>query len=137
MSNVRVARMVVGGAVLALATAAPAAPNPPNYEGKVGTGTFGLHVKLGRSGKPLRIQAVEWDGYPCGGDHFTGGSTKSIKIRPDRRFKSTQRVGGIDKALNFTIQGRFTKDGRNVSGTIKVETCTGTKKFSARKYVES
>jgi len=130
--------MLAGVAVLCLGTATAAGgPTPPNYEGKVGTGVLGLHVKFGKSGKPVRINQVEWDGFPCGGDSFTGGSTKSIKIRPDRRFKSTQRVGGIDKPLDFTIKGRFSKDGRKVTGTIDVETCVKKRDFSATKHVEA
>jgi len=126
--------MLAGVTVLAFGATAVAGPTPPNYEGKVRTGLIGLHVKFGKSGKPVRIRQVEWDGYPCGGDNFTGGSSESIKIRPDRTFKSTQRVGGIEMPLNFTIKGRFSKDGKKVTGTIRVQTCTtGTLSWSAKK----
>jgi len=130
--------MLAGVAVLCLGPAsAIGGPTPPNYEGKVGTGALGLHVKFGKSGKPVRIMQVEWDAYDCGADNFTGGSSKSIKVRPDRTFKSTQRVGGIDQPLNFTIKGSFSKDGRKATGTIKVETCVKKRNFSATKHVEA
>lgn len=110
------------------AVSASAQHERPNYEGKL----LGLHVKFGKSGKPALIKQIEWDGYPCGGDHFTGGSSKSIRVI-DGKFKSTQRVGGIDKPLNFTITGTFSKDGKRVSGRIHVQTCVGTLSWSARK----
>lgn len=105
---------------------------PPNFEGKVKTGYFALHVKFGKSGKPVRITKIEWDGYPCGSDNFTAGSTRSIRVT-DGRFSSTQRVGFVDKPLNFTIRGSFSADATKAHGTIRVQTCVGTLKWSVRR----
>jgi hypothetical protein len=125
----RATRILAVAAVLVGVATASGAMTRPNYEGKL----LSMHVKFGKSGKPVSIRQVEWDGYPCGGDHFTGGSSESIKIRPDRTFKSTQRVGGIDMPLNFTIKGTFSKDGKSASGTIRVETCVGRRSWSVTK----
>ena len=123
------ARTLAAVTILSLGAAtALAQGGPPNYQGKL----LGLHVTLYKSGKPRLIKQVEWDGYPCGGDHFTGGSSHAIPVSRGK-FKSTQRVGGIDKPLNFTITGTFSADGRRASGTIHVQTCVGTLHWSVKK----
>lgn len=130
MRSAHAARMLAAATALSIGAAAALAQHtPPNFQGKL----LGLHVTFYKSGKPRLIKQVEWDGYRCGpGETFTGGSSHAIPVSHGR-FKSTQRVGGIDMPLNFTITGTFSGDGKKVSGTIKVQTCAGTLKWSATK----
>jgi hypothetical protein len=121
--------MLAAATVLCFGATAFAQGSPPNYSGKL----LGLKVTFYKSGKPKMVKQVEWDGYPCGDDNFTGGSSHAIPVSHGT-FKSTQRVGGIDMPLNFTIRGKFSADGKRVSGTIRVQTCTtGTLHWSAKK----
>lgn len=107
---------------------------PPNYQGKSSGTTWGMLVKFGKSGKPVRILRFEWDGYKCGGDRFTGGSSKSIPVK-DGKFKSTQLVGGIDQPLHFTVRGSFSADGKKATGSVNVQTCTaGIQHFTVKKH---
>src|SRR3954452_14483754 len=86
---------------------------PPNYQGKSGGISWSMSVKFGKSGKPVRVMSFGWDGFPCQGDRFTGGSSKSIAVK-NGSFSSTQLIGGV--SAPFTVHGKFSADAKKASG---------------------
>jgi len=102
----------------------------PNYQGKSGGVSWFMKVKSGASGKPVRVMSFGWDGYPCQGDHFTGGSSKSIKVTSGS-FSSTQLINGVKAP--FTVHGKFSADAKKATGTVKLKGCGATRSWSMKK----
>lgn len=133
MSKSRVAAWMLVCAIVLAGITATAVAATSRYNGKIGTAALDLRVKLGASGKIVRVTQFAWDGFKCKGDKFTGGTSKSIKVTANK-FSSTQLVGGIDKPLSMTVKGTFSADGKKASGTVRVQGCTGTRTWSAKKH---
>jgi hypothetical protein len=101
------------------------------YSGHAGKASIGIEVK--RSGNTVqRVKSFQWDGLKCGGDRFTGGTSRSIKVT-NGAFKSTQPVSGVEVALKVRLKGKFTAHGTKAHGTLQITgAChTGVIKWSA------
>lgn len=123
---------VAGIACVALAVPAIALAAVPQFEGKAGTAVVSIETK-GSGDNIARVKSFSWDGLKCGGDKFTGGTSKSIKVKGGA-FKSTQPVGGVEVALKLVLKGKFTAHGTKARGTLKIKgAChTGKVKWSAK-----
>jgi hypothetical protein len=108
---------IVMSAALA-AVPAVALAGVPQYSGSAGKASIGIEVK--RSGNTVkRVKNFSWDGLKCGGDRFTGGTSKSIRVKAGA-FSSKQPVGGVDVALTLRLRGKFTNNGTKAHGTLKI-----------------
>jgi hypothetical protein len=92
----------------------------PQYSGTAQHAKASVSIAVKGSGDGItRVKSFTWDGLKCGGDRFTGGTSKSIKVK-DGAFKSTQPVGGVDVALKVRLTGKFTHHGLAAKGTLKI-----------------
>ncbi len=108
---------IVMGTVLA-AVPAVAMAGVAQYEGSAGKASVSVQVK--RSGNTVkRVKSFSWDGLKCGEDKFTGGTSKSIRVK-DGAFKSKQPVGGVDVSLTLRLKGKFTDHATKAHGTLKI-----------------
>src|SRR3954462_15221753 len=107
-------------AILAALTLLPAAAAlaAPQFSGQNGKTFYSMNVK-GSGDHIARVKKFEWDDLKCGGDHFTGGTSKSIKVK-DGAFDSKQPVGGVQVALKVHLKGKFTAHGTKAHGTLKI-----------------
>lgn len=118
--------VLAGGAVAAGQGNMP----KPTYTGKSSGISWSMVVKFGKSGKPVRVTSFGWDGYPCQGDRYTGGNSKSIKVT-NGKFSSTQLIGGVNAP--FTVHGTFSADAKKVTGTVKLKGCGAARTWSMKK----
>src|SRR3954447_2752091 len=83
-----------------------------------GKASIGIEVK-GAGDNITRVKSFNWDALKGGGDRFTGGTSKSIKVK-DGAFDSKQAVGGVQVALKVHLKGKFTAHGTKAHGTLKI-----------------
>jgi hypothetical protein len=126
--------VVVTAAILAALVVIPAIAlaGVPQFEGTAGKASVGIEVK-GSGTHITRVKSFGWDALKCGQDRFTGGTSKSIKVK-DGAFSSTQPVGGVNVSLKLKLKGKFTAGGTKAKGTLKITgACkTGKVKWSAK-----
>src|SRR3954452_9066329 len=109
-------------ALLALLAAVPAVAlaGVPQFSGTAqgGKASIGIEGK-GAGDNITRVKNFNWDALKCGGDRFTGGTSKSIKVK-DGAFGSKQPVGGVDVPLKVHLKGKFTHHVTAAKGTLKI-----------------
>src|SRR3954452_2419397 len=109
--------VIVSSALLATVPAVALAV-VPQYSGTAGKATIGIVVK--RSGGAVRrVKSFSWDGLKCGGDKFTGGTSRSIRVKGGA-FRSKQPVSGVDVKLTLHLRGKFSNDGSEARGILKI-----------------
>jgi hypothetical protein len=121
-------------ALAAIPALALAAGHPrPQFEGKAGKAVIGITVK-GSGNHIKKVKKFEWDGFDCGSESFTGGTTKAIKVK-DGKFEDTQPVDAPGIPLKVHVKGHFYANGTKAKGTMKVKSpCKGgTVKWTAEK----
>ena len=116
----------------AVTAAAQQGQTPPNFSGPLDKGgTISFYAKF-KNGKPVALKSFAWDGYNCGGDNFTAGASRTIRV-VGGKFRTTQPVAGANVPLTLKTRGHFVSK-TEVKGAIRVSTCTsGVLHFVARK----
>lgn len=113
----RTRAIIISGALLATVPAVALA-GVPQFSGSAGKASVSIEVK--QSGTTIkRVKNFSWDGLKCGGDKFTGGTSKSIAVKGGA-FKSKQPVGGVQVKLTLHLTGKFTNHGTKAHGTLKI-----------------
>lgn len=111
----RAAIVATAAAVAAIPAAALAAPQ---FSGQNGKTFYSLSVK-GSGDHITKVKTFEWDGFKCGQDRFTGGTSRPIKVK-DGAFDSRQPVSGVQVPLRMHVKGHFTNHGTKAHGTLKI-----------------
>ncbi len=127
-------RLAAGIAALVLLSAIPAIAlsGSGHFEGKIGKAVLSMETAVSH-GKVTKVKDFVWDGLECGGgDHFTAGLSKSVKVK-NHKFESTQPVGGAAVPLKVHVKGRFTNNDTKATGYVNVKApcSTGSKKWTA------